>query len=102
MLTRNNLFMYVFSYRQFGDTDWNMKEVDKDKNLYTVDNTDVYQKYEVKVRSVNDNGSAPDPGIVIGYSGEGGMSGIYKHVYRFLSLLIRALVVRDIYLYIHI
>ncbi|XP_072566029.1 neuronal cell adhesion molecule-like isoform X12 [Paramormyrops kingsleyae] len=57
---------------------WMQQDVDKDWTSVTVANvskfvvsgTPTFVPYEVKVQAVNDYGSAPEPEVVLGYSGE--------------------------------
>ncbi|XP_029317684.1 neuronal cell adhesion molecule a isoform X12 [Cottoperca gobio] len=57
---------------------WRQKDVDdhwSSKNVanvsqFVVSGTPTYVPYEIKVQALNDYGSGPEPGIVIGYSGE--------------------------------
>ncbi len=57
---------------------WRQKDVDEDWSSKTVANvssfvvsdTPTYVPYEFKVQAFNDYGAGPEPGVVIGYSGE--------------------------------
>ncbi|XP_074554666.1 neuronal cell adhesion molecule-like isoform X2 [Halichoeres trimaculatus] len=57
---------------------WRQKDVDEEWSSKTVANvsrfvvtgTPTYALYEIKVQALNDYGSGPEPGVVIGYSGE--------------------------------
>ncbi len=57
---------------------WRQKDVDENwssKNVanvseFVVSGTPTYVPYEIKVQALNDYGSAPEPEVAIGYSGE--------------------------------
>ncbi|NXD96012.1 NCHL1 protein, partial [Chaetorhynchus papuensis] len=60
---------YKVSWRQRGvETDWNEELVKK--HSLSVRNVPTFVPYEIKVQSVNNLGSGPEPNITIGYSGE--------------------------------
>ncbi|XP_071612445.1 neural cell adhesion molecule L1-like protein isoform X3 [Heliangelus exortis] len=60
---------YKVSWRQRGvEADWN-EEVVK-KHSLTLRNTPTFVPYEIKVQAVNNLGSAPEPNVTVGYSGE--------------------------------
>ncbi|XP_034381899.1 neuronal cell adhesion molecule a isoform X2 [Cyclopterus lumpus] len=51
------------------DEDWSSKNV-ANASQFVVSGTPIYVPYEVKVHALNDYGNGPEPGVVIGYSGE--------------------------------
>ncbi|NWU89723.1 NCHL1 protein, partial [Upupa epops] len=60
---------YKVSWRQRGvEADWNEETVKK--HSLTLRNTPTFVPYEIKVQAVNNLGSAPEPNVTIGYSGE--------------------------------
>ncbi|KAM9374679.1 neural cell adhesion molecule L1-like protein [Phaethornis superciliosus] len=60
---------YKVSWRQQGvEADWNEETVKK--HSLTLRNTPTFVPYEIKVQAVNNLGSAPEPNVTVGYSGE--------------------------------
>ncbi|XP_062401755.1 neural cell adhesion molecule L1-like protein isoform X2 [Sardina pilchardus] len=60
---------YKVSYRRQGvDADWH--EHDVKRHSFVVKNTPTFVPYEIKIRAHNQKGSAPEPRVLVGYSGE--------------------------------
>ncbi|XP_067110919.1 neuronal cell adhesion molecule a isoform X1 [Osmerus mordax] len=62
--------MYKVQWRQQGvDQEWASETV-HNVSQFVVSGTPTFVPYEVRVQAVNDNGDAPEPAVVLGYSGE--------------------------------
>uniref|UniRef100_A0A8D0BL83 Neurofascin n=1 Tax=Salvator merianae TaxID=96440 RepID=A0A8D0BL83_SALMN len=62
---------YIVKWRRRDTREsWNNRTVKGDVSQYTVTQTPIYTPYEIKVQAKNDYGIAPEPDVVIGYSGE--------------------------------
>nr|XP_056723405.1 neurofascin isoform X6 [Euleptes europaea] len=62
---------YVVKWRRRDTREsWSNVTVNGDVSKYTVTQTPTYVTYEIKVQAENEFGRAPEPDVVIGYSGE--------------------------------
>ncbi|XP_054837805.1 neurofascin isoform X11 [Eublepharis macularius] len=62
---------YIVKWRRRDTREsWSNVTVNGDVSKYTVTQTPVYVPYEIKVQAENEFGRAPEPDVVIGYSGE--------------------------------
>ncbi|XP_048352418.1 neurofascin isoform X15 [Sphaerodactylus townsendi] len=62
---------YIVKWRRRDTREsWSNVTVSGDVNKYTVTQTPTYVPYEIKVQAENEFGRAPEPDVVIGYSGE--------------------------------
>lgn len=60
---------YIVKWRR-RDTRESWSNVTVRNTRYVVWNTPIYVPYDIKVQAENDFGRAPEPDVVIGYSGE--------------------------------